>query len=69
MRNNQVIELQDKMEHAQHVIMLMEEFLREVELWDELVLTITKDNKQLFEDILAKYKEIYGELVGEFEKL
>lgn len=69
MNNHQVIELQDKMEMARYVIHTMEEFLGELDNWDNLVITLSKDNRFILEDIRDTYIAIYEQLISEFEKL
>ena len=69
MNNHQVIELQDKMAMARYVIHTMEEFLGELDNWDNLVITLSKDNRFILEDIRDTYIAIYEQLISEFEKL
>ena len=69
MNNHQVIELQDKMEMARYVIHTMEEFLGELDNWDNLVITLSKDNRFILEEIRDTYIAIYEQLISEFEKL
>ena len=69
MNNHQVIELQDKMEMARYVIHTMEEFLGELDNWDNLTITFSKDNRFVLEEIRDTYIAIYEQLISEFEKL